>query len=76
MAKFGLIQDKSATPEIKASVSEDIENETLEVLLRLQYKRPEAKEMIKKALSRSPNIQTTEELLNEVYRQRLQWHKK
>ncbi|MFC1709382.1 Holliday junction branch migration protein RuvA [Candidatus Omnitrophota bacterium] len=68
MGKFGLIKDKSA--QVKAKITEDFEVEALEILLKLQYKKQEAKEMINKALERSAKINTTEELLNEVYRQR------
>ena len=45
--------------------------EALEVLLQLQYKRNEADAMIQKALTRSTAIKTTEELLNEIYKQRM-----
>ena len=69
MGKFGLIQDTAA--QIQAPVSEDIVEEALSVLSQLQYKKQEAKEMIAKALSRNAQIHTTEELLNEVYRQRV-----
>ncbi|MFC1645658.1 Holliday junction branch migration protein RuvA [Candidatus Omnitrophota bacterium] len=69
MGKFGLIQDEQA--EIKTKISEDIKKESLGVLLQLQYKKQEAKEMIEKAIARSSKINTTEELLNEVYRQRV-----
>ena len=72
MAKFGLLQDTPAAGEQKVHIQEDIEKEAMEVLTKLQYKKQEAKEMIKKATTRSHNIKTTEELLNEVYRQRLQ----
>lgn len=68
MGKFGLIQD--ALAETKTHIAEDIKKEAMDVLSQLQYKRQEAKEMIDKAISRCPNIKTTEELLNEVYRQR------
>jgi Holliday junction DNA helicase RuvA len=69
MGKFGLIKDAQA--KIKTTISEDIKNEALEILLQLQYKRQEAKEMIDKALQRCSDIASTEELLNEVYRQRV-----
>jgi len=69
MGKFGLIKDSQAT--IKTQVSEDIVKEAIDVLLQLQYKKQEAKEMITKALSRNSNITTTEALLNEVYRQKV-----
>lgn len=68
MGKFGLIKDDQA--QIKTKVAEDIKLEALDVLLQLQYKKHEAKEMINKAIERSTNINSTEQLLNEVYRQR------
>ena len=70
VGKFGLIQDKKiAQPQQKAAP--EWQEEALSVLLQLQYKRPEALEMIKKALERSKDIKTTEELLNEIYKQRV-----
>ena len=68
VGKFGLIQDG----KIKRQVSKirDIQEEALAVLMQLEYKKSEASNMIRKALERSPNIQTTEGLLNEVYKQR------
>jgi len=67
MGKFGLIQDEKLHAK---PVSDDMVKEALEVLGQLQYKKQEAKEMITKALARSPDIRSTEELLNEVYRQK------
>lgn len=68
VGKFGLIQDRS--PEQKITAARDIQEEALAVLVQLQYKKAEAVDMIKKALARSPDMHTTEELLNEVYKQR------
>jgi len=68
VGKFGLIKDrKSSAPEHRAA---DIEEEAQAVLMQLEYKKAEAVAMIRKALERSPQISTTEDLLNEVYRQR------
>lgn len=68
VGKFGLIQDdKAGQKEVKAR---DIQEEALAVLMQLEYKKSEASLMLKKAFGRSPDIQTTEELLNEVYKQR------
>ncbi|MDD5165980.1 MAG: OB-fold domain-containing protein [Candidatus Omnitrophica bacterium] len=68
VGKFGLIQDgKGKEQRIKTT---DIEEEALAVLVQLEYKKSEALSMLKKALERSPDIQTTEGLLNEVYKQR------
>lgn len=68
VGKFGLIQDRVTKKEAVAS---DIVEEALDVLLQLQYKKHEAREMIQKALERSPQIKTVEDLLNEVYRQKI-----
>jgi hypothetical protein len=38
--------------------------------LQLQYKKNEAKDMINKALQRDPGVNTSEELLNAVYKAR------
>jgi len=48
----------------------DVEQEALHILLQLQYKKAEAEEMIKKAFERAPKLATSEELLNEIYKQR------
>ena len=66
VGKFCLIQDRSSEglPKIK----EDIKEEALNVLLQLQYKKNEAKDMIEKAIKRNPNASSCEEILNEVYK--------
>lgn len=68
VGKFGLIKDGKAKDQ-KPGIR-DAEDEALSVLLQLQYKKSEAQGMIKKALERHPGIATTEELLNEVYKER------
>lgn len=68
VGKFGLIQDDKIKEQ--KVTTKDIEEEALAVLMQLEYKKSEASPMIKKALERAPDIQTTEELLNEVYKQR------
>lgn len=68
VGKFGLIQDdKIREQETKVS---DIAEEAMAVLTQLGYKKPEAAGMIKSALKISPDIQTTEDLLNVVYKQK------
>jgi len=68
VGKFGLIQSVAEAPQSAAAT--DVEQEALSVLLQLQYKRPEAEQMIKRAMQRNPDVQNAEDLLNEVYRQR------
>ena len=66
VGKFGLIQDRF---EGKGTLGrEDIKEEALSVLLQLQYRTKEATEMIGKALQRNPKLDSSEELLNEVYK--------
>jgi Holliday junction DNA helicase RuvA len=67
VGKYGLIRDEFVEG---VEYDEDIAAESLDILIQLQYKRAEAEEMIKKALKRKPNVRSSEELLNEVYRER------
>lgn len=68
VGKFGLLQDGSVSRQQKEGAG--LSEEVLAVLLQLEYKKAEAVAMIKKALERRPDIETTEELLNEVYKQK------
>lgn len=67
IGKFCLIQDGGIKEQ---KTSSDIAQEALAVLMQLEYKRPEALSMIKRALEESPGVQTTEDLLNVVYKQK------
>lgn len=67
IGKFGLIQDSEvAHKEAKKNIDED----ALAVLMQLQYKKSEARAMINRALRDTPGLKTSEELLNEIYKQR------
>ena len=71
VGKFGLIQDRTGGSAINPSRGKDtIKEEALDVLLQLQYKKFEAENMIEAALRRNTDINTAEELLNEVYKQK------
>ena len=72
MGRYGLIQDRSAGVghELGGAVPH-WQEEALEVLLQLQYKKQEANKMIQKALDSNDQMQTTEELLNEIYKQKV-----
>lgn len=69
VGKFGLLQDTRTGLEVFA-FKRGIEEEAMGVLLQLEYKKIEAKNMLDEALKRNPEIKTAEELLNEVYKQR------
>lgn len=72
IGKFCLIQDRSpAQTAAEQAPDSDWQEEALEVLIQLQYKKPEAVQMIQKALERDKNIETAEALLNEIYKQRI-----
>jgi len=68
VGKFALIQDR--TPKALPEGAENAKEEALSVLLQLQYRNKEATDMIDKALKRNPGLETSEELLNEVYKAR------
>jgi len=69
IGKFGLIQDRYSSKEDPCK-TKGISDEALAVLVQLEYKKHEALNMIKRALDSSPKVQTTEELLNLVYKQK------
>ena len=70
VGKYGLIQEQGtpAAPIVKGATA--LEEEAVAVLVQLEYKKGEAKEMVRAALTRNPALKSSEELLNEVYRQR------
>jgi Holliday junction DNA helicase RuvA len=68
VGKFGLMQDGQAGE--KKIAAKNISEEALDVLLQLEYKRNEALGMIKRVLELNSQVNTTEELLNLVYKQK------
>lgn len=70
VSRFGLIRDGDIAAAPKAPAT-DWQQEALDVLLQLQYKRGEAAQMIEKVLKRNTQIASAEELLNEIYQQRM-----
>jgi Holliday junction DNA helicase RuvA len=68
MGKFTLMRDCVTVPEAGPDAL-DIQEEALNILLQLQYKKAEAEDMIKKAVARCGHLSTSEELLNEIYKQ-------
>ncbi len=63
-SKDGLLPAKGGAPGASA-----LEDEAAAVLVQLEYKKAEAKQMVRAALERNSKVTTVEELLNEVYRQ-------
>lgn len=73
VGRYGLIQDQIPVPvpQQEDHGAPAWQSEALDVLTQLQYKRSEALEMIRKALARDSSIGSAEELLNEIYKQRI-----
>lgn len=66
VARFGLIQGQ-VTAAVKPATP-DFVSEAVDVLLQLQYRRPEAERMVREAMANNGKVTTAEELLNEIYR--------
>lgn len=69
VGKYALIQTKETLPAAAEAEAAAIEEEAVAVLVQLEYKKAEAKEMVRVAFERNPRVKSSEELLNEVYRQ-------
>jgi Holliday junction DNA helicase RuvA len=67
VAKFLLIQD---APAPQPAAMPDFADESLAVLLQLEYKRNEAEAMIRDTLDAAPGIKDAEALLAEIYRRK------
>ena len=72
MGKFSLIKDRveEKDQDVK-SVHKELFEEAEKVLLQLQYKKKEAKGMIDKALKVNPGVADLEDLLNQIYKQKV-----
>ena len=71
VSRFGLIQDRAVAESISAATVPAFREEALAVLIQLQYKKAEAEDMIARALERNQAVRTVEDLLNEIYKQRI-----
>lgn len=69
VGKYGLIQDQGTPAQPQRHGEALLEEEAVAVLVQLEYKKGEAKEMVRDALTRNPSVKSSEELLNAVYRQ-------
>lgn len=67
VGRFALIKEGQGPRE---EFGKEVVAEAKKILKRLQYKNSEADSMIKRALEQKPHIDSSEELLNEIYRQR------
>ena len=73
MGRFALIPSTSngnGAASGGTTAATRVQEEALEVLLQLQYKKEEARQMISKAFTRKSGLSSVEEVLNEVYKQK------
>ncbi|MBI4300141.1 MAG: Holliday junction DNA helicase RuvA, partial [Chloroflexi bacterium] len=68
VAAEALLRDEGFVSAAPQSIKTDVAEETAEALQRLGYSRTEARAAIEAALERCPGLQTTEELIQEVFR--------
>jgi len=66
ISRFGLLPSAApaAAPE---NGRRDLAEEAVRVLMQLQYKKAEAKEMVTQAMKKEPGIKDLQDLLNAVY---------
>lgn len=69
VGKYALIQSKGTAESTRDAGMAALEEEAIAILVQLEYKKSEAKQMVEAAIERNPKAKTAEELLNEVYRQ-------
>lgn len=69
VGKYALIQAKALAPASPDAAQAALEDEAVAILVQLEYKKAEAKQMVRDAVERNPKVKTAEALLNEVYRQ-------
>ena len=69
VGKYALMQGKDGHPAAAEDGRSAVEDEAVAVLVQLEYKKAEAKDMVRAAVQRNPGIKSSEQLLNEVYRQ-------
>ncbi|UCG35316.1 MAG: hypothetical protein JSW17_00520 [Candidatus Omnitrophota bacterium] len=67
VGRFALLKGEECNYE---PAKKEITQEAKQILKRLQYSAKEIEEMITKALKTKPEAESTEDLLNEIYRQR------
>ena len=71
VGKYALMRtkDAAAVPTTAEGKATELEEEAVAILVQLEYKKPEARQMVRTALDRNPKVSSAEELLTEVYRQ-------
>ncbi len=68
-ARFALLrEDDIPVSSMQSSTAEEYQQEAIEVLMQLQYSRSEAEAIVTRVSSDRPDISTSEELIQEIFR--------
>ncbi len=70
VGRFALLKEEIKKKEDTQLLHKEVAQEARQILKRLQYKPKEINEMVKKALAVNPDVQSSETLLNEIYKQK------
>jgi holliday junction DNA helicase RuvA len=70
VGRFALIKEELEEKKEKDLAKKEIVQEAKQILKRLQYKSQEIDKMIQKAVAANSEIETVENLLNEIYKQK------
>lgn len=72
-ARFALLREEDipAAEALVAGPEEEYQREAVEVLLQLQYARHEAEDIVRRISADRPDIATSEELIQEIFRQQV-----
>lgn len=71
VGKFGLIKD-AGKKTLKKEIDSDVQRDALQVLMKLQYKKQEAEKMLYDAFVNNHNLKSVEDILNEIYKQKIE----
>jgi len=66
ISRFGLLREGDAVLPLQGDAHK-LGDEAVGVLMQLQYKKAEAREMVTQTLKKQPNIKDLQDLLNAVY---------
>jgi len=70
VGRFALLKSQPEEERREDFAKKEIAEEAKQILKRLQYKTKEIEQMIKKAFAQNPEIDSSEILLNQIYKQK------
>jgi Holliday junction DNA helicase RuvA len=70
-AKFALAKESEPLASVKPPKTQ-FESDAIDVLMQLQYRRPEAEQMVQSALKQNPKLDSVEDLIALIFKQEQQ----